>query len=1359
MPPRDYPDRFIHPRHSLPTPCIPPRQRQQPSQAARPASLAATATVTAATAAAAELDHLQPPSQQRFTLPFARPAALEYRSSSPVRNWAYPTRSAPFATSEPSPSYTVACRIPSSLSQQYQLPAQDQDDDDNSSDCESDCIDQIDQASEPKDCSSLTRTPSFPSIAATMSAAAPIDLLPRMGPGSGMHSPFSIPHSLFNHDTGPSTFSSLPRSPLLATPMADTSSRKKAALLDALARPSSAMQASNSSASLSGANTSSLDLSQNAGSSLSAGGSFGGPGAYSSSNGSAFGGSSRISGGNGGPGARRDDSQRDSGSANANGSGGGNGQDPSNDANDKDKGKKTNPLVDLLETEAAYVSELSKIIKKVAAAWSRSNFPPPELDTMFRNVEAIYRANRSFLKALKEIGPNPSSPKALGDLLMKWIDDLEAPYTRFCESYLADFDAWGVVQSNPRISKLLEEVSGATDAEGNPMVFSDRKRDPNEPWTLDSLFALPHIRLRYYKKLYSRLLKSTQPGRSDHRLLVRANDKLDELVEKSKRRLAVSVLEQVAGRESQSRDSSFAESNVTGENSPRDRVSSATSTSDTQSPSVRPVQTMGGKLSSPPRTAPVAPAEPSNNAAAAAALPASTSNPTLLPAAGRAPTPGGMPMFDAPTTQLNGLNLEQPLSVSPSRPDLIRGNSEAASVHDSNSQTTGDDSASTRTNSLTQPIAHLENRLDTSKTLDIFTMKPKKCQLQMHPPNLPFARALRKSADVVIHFTPSSGGPEISIRRAHIFLLTDLFLVCERMTPSERAEMSKGGVGSDMWLLYPPLAGKHLRVADEGGQGNVLSITVLRKEKLIVHTDSKEAKEDWLEHFSDCNKFAANMGLKVRTSNPALSAPSAGSSLASGPSLTTPALSPAISVTPSSAHGHENEEVITGPSPFSPEGGNSPVIGSDLSRQASFNSVASFPKVAALGSPDLGGFGLGGSSAFSPRSPSPSQFGPGTPFGGPPGVRPGMQQQQRPGGPPSPMNARPGMMSPQQNGAFSPDTSPAFGPSRFGPNGPGSMHMGRPPLMQDPNMPPRSPGSGPMGMRGPPGVGSGMPFPRGGPSPVPGQMPGGPGNSPGFGPMQVRPGMGPGGPVGPMPPFANGAPRPPMQRPPPPGGPGGPHPWGHGPPPPPPPNGMLPREPMRRPSAPNLRQASHGSSANGGSRTSDEAEGGSRSFIRTRSVSSTGSTAPKLPSAMMKEGRDRSERGTDISPPSSPVAKKSGPFRSTVSAQMRCKLFLKQSHAQWKSLGNARLKLYHILPNDIKQLVVENDRKTLISTIVLTDGVERVGKVGVAVELSDRGNRTGIVYMLQMRSEESAAGLFGQLLEGSDRAAGGVVMG
>jgi hypothetical protein len=83
---------------------------------------------------------------------------------------------------------------------------------------------------------------------------------------------------------------------------------------------------------------------------------------------------------------------------------------------------------------------------------------------------------------------------------------------------------------------------------------------------------------------------------------------------------------------------------------------------------------------------------------------------------------------------------------------------------------------------------------------------------------------------------------------------------------------------------------------------------------------------------------------------------------------------------------------------------------------------------------------------------------------------------------------------------------------------------------------------------------------------------------------------------------------------------------------------------------------------------------------------------------------------------------------------MRCKVFLQQHHAQWKSLGTAKLKLFIQQPTNVKQLVVEGDKSILISTIVLTDGVERVGKTGVAIELSDNGSRTGIIYMLQVRS-------------------------
>jgi hypothetical protein len=161
---------------------------------------------------------------------------------------------------------------------------------------------------------------------------------------------------------------------------------------------------------------------------------------------------------------------------------------------------------------------------------------------------------------------------------------------------------------------------------------------------------------------------------------------------------------------------------------------------------------------------------------------------------------------------------------------------------------------------------------------------------------------------------------------------------------------------------------------------------------------------------------------------------------------------------------------------------------------------------------------------------------------------------------------------------------------------------------------------------------------------------------------------------------------------------------------------------------------------------------------RAHSMGSMGEQLrPVLPSAQFRAPSVAVGSLEEPSPPTSPTMNNralSGPVTSTVSAQMKCKVFLKQGHAQWKSLGSAKLKLYREQPTNVKQLVVEAEDKNksvLISTIVLTDGVERVGKTGVAVELSDKGAHTGIIYMIQLRTEQAAVGLYESLLAGSDR--------
>lgn len=108
------------------------------------------------------------------------------------------------------------------------------------------------------------------------------------------------------------------------------------------------------------------------------------------------------------------------------------------------------------------------------------------------------------------------------------VDDLEPPYATYCNKYTAGFDTWEPVSGNPKLPATLAVFS----ASNPPPPPSSSQAHPSDPplWTLDSLFLLPHGRLKYYKKLYGRLLKSTAPGRSDHKLLLGAMEKLERLL-------------------------------------------------------------------------------------------------------------------------------------------------------------------------------------------------------------------------------------------------------------------------------------------------------------------------------------------------------------------------------------------------------------------------------------------------------------------------------------------------------------------------------------------------------------------------------------------------------------------------------------------------------------------------------------------------------------------------------------------------------------------------------------------------------------------------------------------------------------
>ena len=108
---------------------------------------------------------------------------------------------------------------------------------------------------------------------------------------------------------------------------------------------------------------------------------------------------------------------------------------------------------------------------------------------------------------------------------IRQINELEEPYTSYCERYCTGFDIWEPVRNNTRLPGVLAAFSANL-----PPPNASSANPDSQIWTLDDLFLLPMGRLKYFKKLYGRLLKGAQPGRSDYKHLVDAAEKLDKLL-------------------------------------------------------------------------------------------------------------------------------------------------------------------------------------------------------------------------------------------------------------------------------------------------------------------------------------------------------------------------------------------------------------------------------------------------------------------------------------------------------------------------------------------------------------------------------------------------------------------------------------------------------------------------------------------------------------------------------------------------------------------------------------------------------------------------------------------------------------
>ncbi|BEI91494.1 uncharacterized protein CcaverHIS019_0403140 [Cutaneotrichosporon cavernicola] len=904
----------------------------------------------------------------------------------------------------------------------------------------------------------------------------------------------------------------------------------------------------------------------------------------------------------------------------------------------EDSTAKRNPFADLFDTEKIYVDQLTLVIRRVAAAWSRRNLPPPKLDGMFRCIEAVYRANRAFGVRLKEIGANPSDPKALGDLLMRWIDDLEPSYSRYATIFLTGFDNYGPVSSNPLLPPILEEVS-----------VTSPPTPPLQHWSLDALFLLPYNRLRYYRKLYSRLLQNTTEGRSDYRLLDACVNRLETLVDDVEARLEYDVSEEdapfSAGADDQSSEPSWPNEKNTA------AVSRTSSGVDSSVETHSVLSSFNSRMDS-------------------------TRNSQTSAGTSITHSPGHPPKVVPP------LNTSMP------------------------------------------PISDLELRIDCDRTIDLFTMQPRKCKLHMNSPGLAYQRQVRSSHDVVIYFTPSSTGQQIVHRRAHLFILTDLFLITDRMEASEKAAMAQRvatqqpdrlGEGSpmpEMWLAYPPLAGKHLSIV-EGEQSNVVAVTVMRKETFVIHAESEIERDQIMKSVSECIEFATYSSSQRVTPLPSpMPSPIDGtvrSPVSTTGSMRYPSpMSGQATEVPTLTVPMSNLQLEPGQTIPSPVGKQQLEPGQTTNWNQPPSAMAQPRNVGAPLPPRKTSLRQGTSSASGPPlSPTGPLGAPGMAMS--PVMGQGIPSPVMGQGMPSPMMGQ-GMPSPMMaRGMPSPMPSPMSPASEHG------MHdryaaqrnvSGRSYHSNTSTQSDFSQQSSPAHL----GVHSGFPANLRQPSPQMARQAFGPGP------------MGPGAMRNDLPPL-------PQQD-------GGYNME----------NGYFPPERQSFPNPPMDRHASLGIPPPQRARSAepsnelDDLRPPDKPSLRFGALRSE-SPAPGL-------GQPDAD-----SPPPSPTQEEAPRIRgpTTITAQMKCKIFLQQGHQQWKSLGHGKLKLYVEKERNLKQLVVDSDKSsTLISTIVLTDGVERVGRTGVAVEISDAGQHTGVIYMIQLRNESSARGLHDQLLAGSD---------
>ncbi|CAG8587860.1 20132_t:CDS:2, partial [Racocetra fulgida] len=150
-------------------------------------------------------------------------------------------------------------------------------------------------------------------------------------------------------------------------------------------------------------------------------------------------------------------------------------------------------------------------------------------------------------------------------------------------------------------------------------------------------------------------------------------------------------------------------------------------------------------------------------------------------------------------------------------------------------------------------LTELEFCLDTTKTVDFITLKKKQVKIDLLPPRLPFSRELILDADLtIVNEDYESNSSPNNFVRAHLFLLTDLLLICQKLSPEEK----ENNFIKEFNLLHPPFSGRYLSINDNyDGKEESIRLNFMQKKDLVILTKNREQKEMWLQELGKMINF------------------------------------------------------------------------------------------------------------------------------------------------------------------------------------------------------------------------------------------------------------------------------------------------------------------------------------------------------------------------------------------------------------------------------------------------------------------------------------------------------------------------